>query len=404
MTLTIIQNDQIGNVQFEDNRENAPFTPTSPIVVNKPGTHEVPQLTQGAEIDISNTTEVKNKPENTPPMVLTFQPYSFDQLLLMPPKEWLVEHLFGKNDLGMLYGPPGCGKTFVIIDFIISMCTGESIADRFDICRPLNVWYCAGEGISGLQARFKAAAEHHGVTKIENLTFFKMVPQFYKRQFEKDDADGVNSFIREFKSRQSISEVLPPDIVIVDTFNAATVGADENDAKDAGIVIANCRLLAESLSCAVMFLHHTNKVGTSERGSSALRGAMDFMLEIKPGTDMKISSGVNCSKIKDEEKWEMVHFHLEKGKETPSAHVAWFKPGEFVPSGAKNSDKDTIIKEMEQEPERRYSVKQIAPIINQKEPYTRKLLDELVKTERCKCELTNPDKDRSSSNPLLYYI
>ena len=54
-----------------------------------------------------------------------FTPYSFDELLKMPPKEWLLDQVFGAGDIGMFYGTPGCGKTFLIIDMIMSLCTGS---------------------------------------------------------------------------------------------------------------------------------------------------------------------------------------------------------------------------------------------------------------------------------------
>ena len=50
----------------------------------------------------------------------------------------------------------GSGKTFVVIDLIGAMVSGEQFANRFSMMRPLNVGYCAGEGVSGLPARFKA--------------------------------------------------------------------------------------------------------------------------------------------------------------------------------------------------------------------------------------------------------
>ncbi len=105
-----------------------------------------------------------------------FTPYSFDELLKMPPKEWLLDQVFGAGDIGMIYGPPGCGKTFVVIDMLVRLCTGQKWANGFDVTRRLNVAYCAGEGISGLPSRFQVAAKHHGVVEMPNFTFYKTMP------------------------------------------------------------------------------------------------------------------------------------------------------------------------------------------------------------------------------------
>ena len=143
----------------------------------------VSDICQAAKITIKTPTPEYVKS-------LRFRPISLEELLKMPSKEWLVEHLFGAKDLGMIYGPPGCGKTFVIIDLIYSMCLGEKWANKFDIKRPLTVWYCAGEGISGLQARFAAAADNRGIESLENLSFFDKIPQF----FDLTNGDGINEF------------------------------------------------------------------------------------------------------------------------------------------------------------------------------------------------------------------
>src|SRR5690606_18401473 len=110
---------------------------------------------------------------------LIFTPYSFDQLLKMPPKEWLLDQVFGAGDIGMIYGPPGCGKTFVVIDMIVRLCTGQKWANGFDVTRRLNVAYCAGEGIGGLPSRFAAIARHHDIANLENFVFYPIPPQLY---------------------------------------------------------------------------------------------------------------------------------------------------------------------------------------------------------------------------------
>lgn len=94
----------------------------------------------------------------------------------MPPKKWLLDQIFGEGDVGMVYGPSGSGKTFFVIEMIITLCIAKLLANRFAVERRLNVAYCAGEGVSGLPARFKAAATYHGVVKMPNFTFYKTMP------------------------------------------------------------------------------------------------------------------------------------------------------------------------------------------------------------------------------------
>ncbi|MCB0111832.1 MAG: AAA family ATPase, partial [Caldilineaceae bacterium] len=188
----------------------------------------------------------------------TFAPMTLADLLSMPPKEWLIDQIIGKSDLGMIYGGPGTGKTFVVIDLIMSACLGQQWAMRFDVVRPLNVAYAAGEGISGLPARFAAAAQHYGVDTLGNFTFFKAVPQLYNDN-QAADAININKFVREWKARQERGEAKPLDLLVVDTLHTATTAADENSSRDMGTVLTACRWAAHELGCAVILVHHTNK-------------------------------------------------------------------------------------------------------------------------------------------------
>ena len=58
-------------------------------------------------------------------------------------------------------------------------------------------------------------------------------------------------------------------------------GGDENSTRDMGALIAGADKIRNALKCAVLLVHHTTKSGELERGSSALRGAVDTLLSIK---------------------------------------------------------------------------------------------------------------------------
>lgn len=158
---------------------------------------------------------------------LVFKPYTFNNLLEMSSKEWLLERVFGVKDVGMIYGAPGCGKTFVVIDMIIRLCTGNQWAERFDVQGCLNVAYCAGEGLGGLSSRFKAAAKHYGITLLDNFTFYPLPPQL----FDDSAAATIKQFCADWKTRQMSEEANSLDLLIIDTLHTATVGADENSAQ-----------------------------------------------------------------------------------------------------------------------------------------------------------------------------
>lgn len=350
---------------------------------------------------VSNFEEMEKEAENKLKDKLIFTPYSFGELLKMPPKEWLLDQVFGAGDIGMIYGPPGCGKTFVVIDMIVSLCIGRKWANGFDITRPLNVAYCAGEGIGGLPSRFAAIARHYDIVNLENFVFYPIPPQLYD-----DHATAtINHFCNEWKARQDAKEVASLDVLIIDTLHTAAVGADENSAQHMGKVLYSCRLASNHLGCAVILIHHTNKSGLIERGSSALRGAMDFMIKIGQPSDTATHVVMSCEKLKDGEQWKSQSFSLQPQDEYKSAYVSWNDPSSPTQTkGAKASDKEKLKAEMKRYAGIRLTCTKLAESIAQSSGYTRKLLNELENAKECHRALSNPEKGPSNKNSWVYWI
>ena len=134
-----------------------------------------------------------------------------------------------------------------------------------------------------------------------------------------DDGDP-NSVVEIVKGYQARG--LPfPQVIVVDTLARATPGNDENSSRDAGLVINALDYLKEQ-GCSVIVVHHTGKDGTSERGSSALRGAVDALYKVvkdkdKPGSDPQLTA----EKVKDAEEFANIPFSLQSIAE--SCCVSW---------------------------------------------------------------------------------
>ena len=281
------------------------------------------------------------QPEPEPKPAQRFQPLSLCDLLSMPPKEWLIEQLIGAGDIGMIYGAPGSAKTFATVDLLFAACLGRQFAGRFDVARPLNVAYCAGEGVSGLPARFAAAAEHYGVDELPTFTFFAVTPSLFCESQATLQAESIQQFIIEWQERQADGQAQPLDILVIDTLHSATAGADENSAKDMGTVLSLCKLATKLLGCAVVLVHHSNKAGTGERGSSAMRGAMDTMIECRAVAG---KFAMSCEKLKDGEKWKDQTFDLVAMGE--SVRVWWDEPSDATEGDKRKSETAREILEL----------------------------------------------------------
>jgi RecA-family ATPase len=335
----------------------------------------------------------------------TFQPYTFDELEAMPPKEWIIDSLIGRGDIGMFYGPPGCGKTFTVADLIICGIMGKQWARRFDIPVPLNAAYCAGEGVSGLPARFVAAATHHGATRADkqNFTFFKTVPQFFTGD-DIPEAIAIQRFVEEWQKRISEGTAKALDILFVDTLNTATVAAEENSAKDMGKVLSMCRWATQELGCAVVLVHHTNKTGSAERGSSALRGAMDCMIEIKRVSEGGTKAIMSCEKLKDGEAWKPQTLDLVPVQNVDSVRVWWDEPSETTQAkGKEDAYKKIMIGFMQSQPGKKFTAKILAEVAGIGQNNAIRILSKAVEAGLCVSELMDTTKPNSNRNPLAYF-
>jgi hypothetical protein len=116
--------------------------------------------------------------------------------------------------------------------------------------------------------------------------------------------EDVDDFIEELQA-------LPdqPVLVVIDTLHRCMVDGDENLAKDMGKVISGCDRIRRATGAAVLLIHHSARSHEGERGSSALRGAVDTALAASRTEDGGVI--LACAKQKDEARFENLAFELQ---------------------------------------------------------------------------------------------
>ncbi len=322
-----------------------------------------------------------------------FKRLTWADVMALPPKEWLIDQILGRGDLIMVYGAPSSGKTFVGFDLAFAACLGKPWAGRFEVPQRLTVAYAAGEGGSGLAQRLQAAGEYYGVDDIPNLHIYMTAPQLFNIQ----DPCNAAQFVLEYAAAQAEGDVAPLDVLILDTLHSVSYGAGENDTKDMGEVLRQARGIADRLGCAVILVHHTNKSGTAERGSSALRGAMDCMIEVK---EVGSSRLMTCEKLKDGEAWKPQIFDLVA--KADSVRVEWGDVGASENRASRRAENTEILKAfLMDSPNRGFPARHLSGLIAGSESDVHKAMKPLVESGSFTVRLAYGDKP-ARGNPLLW--
>ncbi len=194
------------------------------------------------------------------------------EVVSRPPLRWRVRGVLPAEGIGAIYGPPGSGKSFLLLDLLGSVAEGaEWFAHRVDPCP---VVMAVNEGAAGLPQRMRAFAAKSG-----SLPAVRAVDQ----PFALTDEQQVDAL-----SLAILAANAGGGIVVVDTLNGACPGLDENDSADMGRAIAGLKRLQAAVGGLVLAVHHSGKdQSRGLRGHSSLLAALDVAVEVTRDSDRR---------------------------------------------------------------------------------------------------------------------
>lgn len=139
-------------------------------------------------------------------------------------RQWHIKGVLPKAELVVVYGQSGSGKSFLVFDMCAAIAQGSLWQER-KVTRG-RVFFVLAEGVSGFRNRLLTYTKTHD-NGFPGVSIIAEAPNLL------DEQDYVSL-------AQRINESGGADMIVVDTLAAASPGADENAAKDMGMVIEHC--------------------------------------------------------------------------------------------------------------------------------------------------------------------
>ena len=215
------------------------------------------------------------------------------------PIQFLVDDLLPEGSLSMLFGDPGCGKSFLAIEIAMCVATGTSFHGKS--VTEGAVIYIAGEGYRGLTQRAWAWATYKEIP-VEAAEIY-----ISSTSVDIPDDDAREKLLSEVHSL--LGEDGKPALIVLDNVARNFGGNDENSTKDMGAFITAVDAINADFDCATLLVHHTGHADkTRARGAIALKGALD--------TEYRLSKNdafltLECTKAKDFEEPKGMKFMLQ---------------------------------------------------------------------------------------------
>jgi KaiC/GvpD/RAD55 family RecA-like ATPase len=183
----------------------------------------------------------------------------------------LVRGLIEREQISVIYGEAGCGKTFLALDLALRIAAGfEWFGRKVDQGA---VAYVAAEAGRSIINRVVAWRTAGGFDK-HDLPFAAVTSSIDLCHAEAGDIERLIHAIRA-------AEIGPIVLIIIDTVSRVLAGGNENSPDDMGSLVRSLDRLRDELRCHVAAVHHAGKdTSKGSRGHSLLRCAVDTEIEV----------------------------------------------------------------------------------------------------------------------------
>ena len=227
----------------------------------------------------------KIRPFLATPQVKKFAITSIGELAFDPNRAWLVDGLFPRCGVGILFGQSGSLKSFAVLHLCTAIALGRPWAGR-DSEQGAAV-YIAAEGKAGLAKRFAGLRKQYDLDGDIPISVISVAPNLGTGS---DDANALRSEIED--------AAITPALIVVDTLSQSLGAADENGS-GMQVFLQNMTALAEKLNCLALAVHHSGwGEGQRGRGGSTQFGNSDVYVKCERDKG-EMAASLTFEKIKE---------------------------------------------------------------------------------------------------------
>lgn len=230
-----------------------------------------------------------------------FRPILASERHSQPKLRFIVPGLVQADALNLFWGAPASGKTFVVLDILLSIASGLPAFGKYPVEQGPTV-LCAGEGSGSiLNKRLPAWGKSRGLGDAEiDALPFAVVPNVPHLAGDRGDSD-VSELIEQIQATG-----LTPKALAVDTVSRAIAGEDENAAKTMSAVVEKLEVLRQAFpGAAIIPIHHSGKdPATGPRGGSPLTGGVDMSTLVTRPNRARLHVVLKNDKAKETEEAE----------------------------------------------------------------------------------------------------
>jgi hypothetical protein len=226
---------------------------------------DIPRLIDGAARFAPEPSARSTQPPPQQPRNFTLK--AFDDIKMSTASSCIVRGLIPRGGLVVVWGPPKCGKSFLVFDLTMHIALGWDY--RGHRVQQGAAVYLALEGGSGFAKRVEAWRQRHLAEDHDAVPFWLLdVP--------------VDVIADRDRLEQTIKAQLAqtkPAVVVIDTLNRGLNGS-ENKPEDMARFIQAADIIREAFGCSVIIVHHCGIAGDRPRGHTSLQGAADAQIAV----------------------------------------------------------------------------------------------------------------------------